>query len=224
LGCWFLTDRGITYNAGANEAIDRSGRGNHATYENGVTVGVSGDPSREFGAADFDDASNQYADVGETLQKTGSQAVAAIVKPTDDTNEIDAVGNFDSDGFLLDYNRVADDTLSFGVREAESTNFIEAADTVQTNQYVSCVGSVETNDNITLYTDGSLVETKAFGTVKSKDGSFTPLRIGRHGDPKLHWNGEIAAVARYDLRVPNAPEPSEIAERWDRLTDIPATR
>jgi hypothetical protein len=222
LGAWFFDSR--FYDGGRDRVDPSAPVGYPANLKNGVTVGVSGDPSREFGAAAFDADSNQYADVGETLQKTGSQAVAAVVKPTDDTDRMAVASNLDGEGFLFDYNRIADDTLSFGVREAESTNVIAAAGTAQTNEYVSCVGSVEPNDNISLYTDGSLAETKTFGTIKLKDETFTPLRIGSRGDAKLHWNGEIAAVGRYDLTVSDAPEPSEIAERWDRLTDIPGTR
>jgi hypothetical protein len=222
LGAWFFDSR--FYDGGRDRVDPSPPVGYPANLKNGVTVGVEGDPSRDFGAAAFDSGGNQYADVGETLQKTGSQAVAAIIKSTDDTNKIAAVGNFNGEGFLLDYNRVADDTLTFGIREAESTTVVETTDTVQTDKYVSCVGSVESNDNIALYTDGSLAEKKAFGTIDSDSDNFSPLRIGTRGALQSYWNGEIAAVGRYDLTVPDAPEPSEIAERWDRLTDIPATR
>jgi len=217
LGCWFLTDRGITYDAGANEAIDRSGRGNHATYQNGVTVGVAGDPSRDFGAADFDAGSNQFVDVGDPLAVDGDQAIVAIIKPEDLANAQRYVSNRGSNGTLID-NGGGSGVFRFGLND-DNGSFTNVEFTADTGEWYSVCGAKH-NGGVVIYDGVSLVDSASITGVNN--GDTVPLQIG--GQSGNYSDSEIAAVARYDLTVPNAPEPSEIARRWDRLTDIPATR
>jgi len=221
LGCWFLTDRGITYDAGANEAIDRSGRGNHAEYRNGVTVGTAGDPSRDFGAARFDAGSNQSADVGDPLAVDGPQAIVLICKPDvldGNARFTFSNGEFNGTGLFLGVTNI--DQFRFSIPDGQGNPQVVDVTDTQANEYVSLVGFFD-GSQIGVYADGSLRDTRAVTSVTSGSANAT---IGSDADEGLNWEGEIAAVARYDLTVPNAPEPSEIAERWDRLTDIPATR
>jgi len=221
LGAWFLTDRGITYDAGANEAIDRSGRGNHATYQNGVTVGVEGDPSRDFGAAAFDASSNQFADVGDPLAVDGPQAVAAVLKiDVLDASFRDVVINsLNGTGFI--FGLTSNDDFGFRIHDNTNTRVASVTE-VNTDTYFSSVGFFD-GEQVGIYKGDKLRDTSAVSSVAPSTGSSlgiganTALRTSR-------FDGEIAAVGRYDLTVPDAPEPSEIARRWDRLTDIPATR
>jgi len=214
LGCWFLTDRGITYDAGANEAIDRSGRGNHATYQNGVTVGTAGDPSRDFGAADFDASSNQYADVGDPLAVSGAHAIAAVFKPE---GKGVVAGNDDgNNGTQMNF---LFDKVGFGqADDSANRTFVRIA--AEDNTYHSAVGFF-TGSEVGITLNDTQTETAPF-TAQSE--GVRDFNISRRADDAVYFDGEIAAVGRYDLTVPNAPEPSEIARRWDRLTDIPATR
>jgi len=221
LGAWFLTDRGITYNVGADEAIDRSGKGNHATYRNGVTVGTAGDPSRDFGAANFDAGSNQFAEVDDPLAVDGPQAVVLICKP----NVLDgnarfafSNGQFSATGLFLGV--ATTDEFRFSIPDGQGDPQAVGVDDIQAKEYVSIVGFFD-GSQIGIYADGSLRDTGAITSVTAGSANAT---IGSDVNETLHWDGEIAAVGRYDLTVPNAPEPSEIARKWDRLTDIPATR
>jgi len=223
LGCWFLDDRGITYDAGANEAIDRSGRGNHATYQNGVTVGVEGDPSRDFGAAAFDASSNQFADVGDPLAVGGDQANVAIVKADSWGSSVrtlyDNEGN--SGGVRLGLSGATEGEIFGFAKEANTSNVISVNTGLQEGEYWTLTHFVsETRGEQGLLVDGEVV-TASISGVGLADSSFL---IGLQDGTTRYFDGEIAAVGRYDLTVPNAPEPSAIARRWDRLTDIPATR
>jgi len=221
LGCWFLDDRGITYDSGANEAIDRSGRGNHATYQNGVTVGVEGDPSREFGAANFDARSNQFAQVDDPLAVNGPQAVAVVLKlDVLDGSFRDVVFNRNNNtGFLLGLTDT--DVFRFGIHDSSNT-FVQTQVEADTDTYFSLVGFFD-GRRVGIYKEGELEGTSAMSSVAPTNSSL--LGIGANVTAgAAHIDGEIAAVGRYDLTVPNAPEPSEIARKWDRLTDIPATR
>jgi len=219
LGCWFLTDRGITYDAGQNQAIDRSGRGNHATYQNGVTVGTAGDPSRDFGAAAFDADSNQFAEVGDPLVVGGKQAIAVIGRLDDSSSNRGLASNADGtngaelltlkDGFpIFEIINNGSKTNVFGNNSIENT-------------FSSIVGFFD-GSKIGIYQDGELGGTASVLNVTAP--TLPSFLIGNRGNVDNYFDGEIAAVGRYDLTVPNAPEPSEIARRWDRLRDIPATR
>jgi len=218
LGCWFLDDRGITYDAGQNQAIDRSGRGNHATYKNGVTVGAAGDPSRAFGAAAFDASRNQSADVGVPLAVDGAHAVVAICQSSTENGEDFVVAATDdaSNGYVL---RLINNKFSFDQRDSSSDE--SSVRFEYTPDKYACIVGFFDGEQIGLFVNGTLVESKS---ISSQAPSDADLVIGNQEEFNNPFEGEIAAVGRYDLTVPNAPEPSEIAERWDRLTDIPATR
>jgi len=222
LGCWFLDDRGITYDSGANEAIDRSGKGNHATYQNGVTVGVEGDPSREFGAADFDSSSSQYAPLNSPLGIGDNQAVVSLFKPTTANFSyiIGNIGPIVDGGVGLRY--TSSQEVEFAIGNS-SGNLTTVRSDANLDEFHTVVGAVSSPE-LSLYHDGGLADRQ---TVSSNDisvGADDRAIASRNGTGQDFFDGVIAATAIYDLTAPNAPEPSEIARRWDRLTDIPATR
>jgi len=216
LGAWFFDER--FYDAGRDRVTPLNPVGYPAELKNGVTVGVAGDPSRDFGAADFDDASNQFAKVNDALAVDGEQCVAAIFKLDNTSNRKHIVNNWNGQGYILQ----SKENLKFTLRDGSGNIRETIWRGLDAATYFSVVGAFGGNNNI-LLVDNVVRDTVSMSGIASSTASQTV--IGRDTDSSGFFvDGEIAAVGRYDLSVPNAPEPSEIARRWDRLTDIPATR
>jgi len=227
LGAWFFDER--FYDAGRDRVTPLTPVGYPAELKNGITVGVEGDPSRDFGAADFDAGSNQFADVGDPLAVDGDSAVAAILKVESGSWEDGAFNRIISNASVgtvteglevfLNGNNEGSLTVKVANGSGGETNSVPATG-VSSGEYWSVTTAVSDGEIIT-YVNGELVDTDP---ISGYTASTLDLIIGARTDAGSAFDGEIAAVGRYDLTAPNAPEPSEIARRWDRLTDIPATR
>jgi hypothetical protein len=197
-----------------------------AELKNGVTVGTEGDPAREFGAASFDEDGGTSASVQGLKGITTDQAFAGVFKPAPVTNNDNdrLVGNTnrargDSPGVIVIQNSAG--IFSGQVSRSDGTNALVESDDLSPNNYFSFVLSL-LNGRISLYLDSNLKDSKSFSfSIEEPNRTLT---IGRRPGGLLGWDGEISAIGYYDLSVPNAAQPSEIARSWDRLTDIPATR
>jgi len=214
LGAWFFDER--FYDAGRDRVTPLNPVGYPAELKNGVTVGVAGDPSRDFGAADFDRSGNQFAET-DLVPDTDEFMYLTVAKLENDT---DAQG-FVSSSFSGAPN---DPILRFSGISAEFVNRDSSG-----NKY--SIGTSAVQNKFTLYSASvsNGVATIRQGKGESQETLNTDSEVANGivrvaNDRGDTLDGEMAAAAVYDLSVPNAPEPSEIAERWDRLTDIPATR
>lgn len=214
LGAWFFDQR--FYDSGRNRVTPLNPVGSFVELRNGVTVGTAGDPSREFGAAAFDDASNQYADVGNSLAVDGPQAVVAIAKVDDSNNNYALASSRDgSNGFRLTW---FPPKFAFEITDGSGNQVTTKSDSKDPDTFYTLLGFYD-GSSVGIYVDAVLEGTASVSSITPSDVVFQIAQ-----SPAYYLDGEIAAVGRYDLTVPNAPEPSEIARSWDRLTDIPATR
>lgn len=221
LGAWFFDER--FYDSGRDRVTPLTPVGYSAELKNGVTVGVEGDPSRDFGAADFDEDSVQFADVDADGEAPSDVAICGIcsIRGTGSNTFASKEDVSSSDaGWAI---RISNFGTRFSLNDNGTTTVVDSGVTAANDgQYISLVCVIKDGD-VSIYINGVLKASKTGVGFTNVD---TDIRIGESNltTDFLPFNGEIAAVARYDLTVPNAPEPSEIARRWDRLTDIPATR
>ena len=225
IGCWFFDKRGPYYNEGQNTISDRSGRAGggqfDATLKNGVTLGQSV-PDRDLGAASFDPSSNQYAEAQPS--GTRERAIVVLVKPESLANETfqRIAYNYDPSSNGGSFFGLAANTeqIQFNVI-LDDGNFVGGNAGINEDEWQVYTGSF-TNQQLSIYRNDKLVASESAPTGSNE--SSRPYYIGSQNGSQRFFDGKIAATAKYDLTVPNAPEPSEIARSWDKLRDIPATR
>jgi len=213
LGAWFFDER--FYDAGRDRVTPLNPVGYPAELKNGVTVGVEGDPSRDFGAASFDRSSNQFAttDLVPNTDEFMYLNIAKLENDTDQQGFVSSSGSGAPDDPVLRFSGI---TAEFINRDSSGNKYSITASAPK-NQFALYSASVS-NGVATIRRGKEPQETL------NTDSEVADGLVELASERGATLDGEMAAAAVYDLSVPNAPEPSEIAQRWDRLTDIPATR
>lgn len=199
---------------------DHSGRGNDLTPNGGVSTDATAGPTG-FGASELD-GTDDYWESPDSLAVSGDNAVATVLR----------VDVFDNGNFDCVYrNRSGSNGLELTTDDSVQRLTLEAYDGSGNNVSFAVTTDVPESKFFTFVQavhDGELKgfidgELKNSRSISGYTAGQAPFRFGSTGGSAF-LPGVFAFVGRYDLTVPTAPEPAEIARRVDELTSVPRTR